>query len=160
MPGTALWRDYVAAHPACSAQEPYVGPFGDSPAMADGLLALVLAGGKRATAGPVTPDDDSVEVGGHWVVLDGSGVPRVVLRTVEVRTGRLDSVDDAFAHDEGEGDLSRGWWLAAHREFTRRVLGLADDADVDGVPTRFARFAAVWPPEHADRGGASELSRR
>ncbi len=145
-----LWAAYVAAHPEAADVEPAVEPFGDSPAMADELLALVVGGGKRATAGPVCPDDHPVRVGDHWVVLDGSGRSRVVLRTVDVRVGRLDSVDDAFARDEGEGDLTRGWWLRAHRDFARRVLGLPDDVDVDAMETRFERFAVVWPPEHAD----------
>lgn len=148
--GEALWAGYVAAHPEAADHEPAVEPFGDSPAMADALLALVVAGGKRATAGPACPDDHPVGVGDHWVVLDGAGRGSVVLRTVDVRTGRLDSVDDAFARDEGEGDLTRAWWLDAHRAFARRVLELPDDADVDALDFRFERFGVVWPPEHAD----------
>lgn len=145
-----LWRAYVAARPEHADAVPVVEPFGDSPALADALLDLVLAGGKRATAGPVDPDAP-IEAGDHWVVLDGAGRERVVVRTTAVRTGRLDSVDDAFAHDEGEGDLTRAWWLDAHRAFVRRVLALPADADVDHTPMTFERFAVVWPPEHADR---------
>lgn len=145
-----LWAEYVATHAEAADLEPVVEPFGDSPVMADDLLALVLAGRKRATAGPVCPDDHPVRVGDHWVVLDGAGRGRVVLRTVGVRVGRLDSVDDAFAREEGEGDLTRDWWLAAHRAFARRVLDLPDDADVDAQEFRFERFTVVWPPEHAD----------
>lgn len=144
-----LWDAYVAVHPEHADETPVVDAFGDSPAMADALLDLVLAGGKRATAGPVDPDD-VVAVGDHWVVLDGSGTARVVLSTTDVRTGRLDSVDEAFARDEGEGDLTRAWWLEEHRAFVRRVLDLADDADVDHVPMTFERFAVVWPIQHAD----------
>ncbi len=145
----SLWADYVAAHPEHAGATPPVGPFGDSPALADELLALVLAGPKRATAGPPDPDEPVV-VGGHWVVTDGSGVERAVLRTTQVRTGRLDSVDDAFAHDEGEGDRTRASWLTEHRRYVRRVLGRTPDADVDHVEVVFERFAVVWPPEHAD----------
>lgn len=91
-----------------------------------------------------------MRVGGHWVVLDGAGAERLVLRTTEVRTGRLDSVDDAFAHDEGEDDRSRASWLREHRRYVRRVLGRPDDAWVDDVEMVFERFTVVWPPEVAD----------
>lgn len=89
----SLWHDYTRARPEHVGEEPARGPFGDSPALADELLALVVAGVKRATSGPPDPADP-VRVGGHWVVLDGAGVERLVLRTTEVRTGRLDCVDD------------------------------------------------------------------
>ena len=48
----ALWREYVAHRgPGFSqAEDPAVERFGDSAAMADELIALVLAGTKRATA--------------------------------------------------------------------------------------------------------------
>ncbi|MGJ9411953.1 ASCH domain-containing protein [Aeromicrobium sp. CF4.19] len=146
---TDLWADYVDASPEQAEALPARGPFGDSPALADELLALVLAGGKRATSGPPDPDEP-VTVGGHWVVSDGSDRERVILRTTEVRAGRLDSVDDRFAADEGEGDLSRGYWLQEHRTFVRRVLGLSATTDVDDVEMIFERFRVVWPPEHAD----------
>jgi uncharacterized protein YhfF len=144
-----LWADYVAAHPEHGAEDPPTLPFGDSPAMADALLALVLHGPKRATCGLPDPDEPVV-LGGHWVVQDGSGRSRVVLRTTDVRSGRLDSVDDAFAWDEGEDDRTRDSWLREHRRFVARRLGLPGGADVDHVEVVFERFAVVWPPEHAD----------
>ena len=145
----SLWSTYVAAHPEHAGEEPARGRFGDSPALADELLALVVAGVKRATAGPPDPAEP-VRVGGHWVVVDGSGTERLVLRSTEVRTGRLDSVDDRFAHDEGEDDRTRESWLREHRRYVRRVLGRPVDADVDDVEMVFERFTVVWPPEVAD----------
>ena len=144
-----LWAAYVAAHPQHEGSVLAVGPFGDSPAMADRLLALVLGGGKRATCGLPDPNDPVV-VDGHWVVTDGAGAERLVLRTVEARRGPLRSGDDTFARDEGEGDLSRDHWLDAHRRYFRRQLGLSDGADVDDVEVVFERFAVVWPPAEAD----------
>ena len=66
----------------------------------------------------------------------------------EIRIGRLDSVDDAFAWDEGEGDRTRDWWLDAHRGFFRRRLPHV--TDFDALPTVFERFTVVWPPALAD----------
>ena len=51
----ALWRQYTAgrAVPAPEEEDPPAEQFGDSAALADELLGLVLAGTKRATAGLV-----------------------------------------------------------------------------------------------------------
>ena len=48
-----MWREYGTTLSAPADEEPAVVRFGDSPALADELLGLVLAGTKRATAGPV-----------------------------------------------------------------------------------------------------------
>lgn len=141
-----LWREFVAAHPECAAEQPEVEPFGDSREMADELARLVLDGTKRATASPVVegvPPSDA-----HWVLLDGRGEAVAVVKTTEIRLGRLDSVDVSFAWDEGEGDRTRDWWLDAHRGFFRRRH--PEVADVDAMPTVFERFRVVWPPEVAD----------
>lgn len=141
-----LWHEFIAAHPEFAGEQPEVEPFGDTAEMADDLARLVLAGTKRATASPVAegvPPNDA-----HWVLLDGRGEAVAVLRTTEVRLDRLDSVDDAFAWDEGEGDRTRGWWLAAHRGFFRRRH--PDVTDLDAMPTVFERFSVVWPPDVAD----------
>ena len=122
--------------------------FGDSAELADELLELVLHGPKRATAGSVAAieqaGDPMPEVGDLWVAADGSGRPRAVIRTVEVRIGPLSSVDDAFAWDEGEGDRSRSMWLADHEAFFRRQMaGLGLEFDPD-MSTIFERFEVVY----------------
>jgi len=152
-----LWQAYVAAHPEHADETPPVEGFGDSPAMADRLLGWVLDGPKRATAGLVddfAADNEPVpEVGSHWVVTDGAAIPRAVVRFTDVRIGRLDSVDDRFAWDEGEGDRTRDSWLADHRAFAQRrcvAQGIAIPPEgVDALETVFQRFSVVWPPEHA-----------
>ena len=153
----SLWAEYVRAHPEHADEQPPVEAFGDSPAMADELLALVLAGTKRATAGLVAAyehDGDALPAeGDHWVVLDGTGAERAVLRSREIRIGRLDSVDEQFARDEGEGDLSLQWWLDAHRAFFGREVercGIATPDGLDALDVLFERFVVVWPPEVAD----------
>jgi uncharacterized protein YhfF len=153
-----LWQEYVAAHPENGCETPPVEAFGDSPAMADELLSLVLNGTKRATAGFVEDyarDHEPLPtVGRHWVVTDGTGNHRAVLRCTGVRTGRLDSVDETFAWDEGEGDRTRHTWLADHRAFGERrcaAQGIAIPAEgIDALEAVFQRFAVVWPPQHAD----------
>jgi uncharacterized protein YhfF len=150
-----MWREYVAAHPerASVDDEHPVERFGDSAELADELIALVLHGPKRATAGLVADfaaDGEPLpRIGGHWIACDGSGVPRAVLRTQELRIGPIDSVDDAFAFDEGEGDRSRDDWLRAHRRYFTRTCAARGEQFTDGHEVVFERFAVVWPQDAA-----------
>jgi uncharacterized protein YhfF len=150
----ALWRAYLAASGEPDSEEPAVERFGDRPALSDELLGLVLAGTKRATAGLVTDFLDEGEplprIGGLWVACDGAGVPRAVLRSVELRLGRLDSVDDAFAWDEGEGDRTRTSWLDGHERYFRRTEAARGREWSGDAEVVFERFRVVWPPEMAD----------
>jgi uncharacterized protein YhfF len=92
--------------------------FGDNPALADQLLALVLDGKKQATCWAVTEGLKGAAVGKSMVALDSKQLPRVVLRTIELVQRRFDEVDDQFAYDEGEGDRSLAYWRAAHTHST------------------------------------------
>jgi len=95
--------------------------FGDSPELADELLALVLEARKTATCWAASEGDKGVEVGKRWIVRDGRGEPRAILETVEVTRRRFGEVDAAFAVDEGEGDRTLADWREMHtRYFTRR----------------------------------------
>ena len=126
--------------------------FGDGPALATELAELVVAGKKRATAslarqfGAAEP---MPRVGEFAVVVDGSGAPRCVIRTTEIRLGALGSVDDRFAWDEGEGDRTRDWWLAAHRRYFARMAAREGFVLGDDEVTVFERFEVVWPAELA-----------
>jgi uncharacterized protein YhfF len=94
--------------------------FGDSPALADELLALVLSGRKTATC--TTPDDPNLSrPGDQWVVLDGRGRPACVIETIEIAMRRYDEVDAPFAFDEGEDDRSLDAWRRAHRNYFTRL---------------------------------------
>ena len=101
--------------------------FGDGPELADELLALVLSGAKRATCWAESQGLLSAEVGKAMVVLDGQGIPRAVVRTIELTKRRFDEVDAAFAHDEGEGDRSLQYWREAHRRYFTRLGRYAPD---------------------------------
>jgi uncharacterized protein YhfF len=152
----ALFAEYAAAHPQAvtDPDPPPVECFGDSVELADELLALVTHGPKRATAGLVADFDVEGEplprIGGHWVVCDGSGRPVVVLRSIDLRVGVIESVDDAFAWDEGEGDRSRDDWLASHRRYFRRTCAARGETFTEDQELVFERFRVVWPPTLAD----------
>ena len=120
------------------------------------MLALLLEGRKRATAsllreyGPGTPPP---AVGDYAVIVDGRGYPKAIWRTTEdIRLGPLNSVDETFAWDEGEGERTRESWLALHRDYYTRQAKAQNFAFSDDIETVFERFEVVWPPAVADVG--------
>ena len=151
-----MWQAYTEAHPEAvrAAPEHTVERFGDSDALADELLAYVLDGPKRATAALV--DDFVAEaeplprVGSHWIACDGSGRPRVVIRSIELRVATFDDVDAAFAHDEGEDDRTLESWRANHRRYWERTCTARGATWSESDEIVLERFRVVWPAEHAD----------
>ena len=104
--------------------------FGDTPELADELLALVLAGKKTATCWAASEGLKGVQVGKRWIVKDGQGRLRAVIETVEITRRRFEDVDESFAHDEGEGDRTLGWWRWAHAQYFGRRGQFADDMEL------------------------------
>lgn len=151
----AFWQAFRAQAGGIDDQYDVVS-FDDTAETANELAALVVSGRKRATASLAanfTAEGEPPPVlGGHVVVVDGTGTPVCIFRTTDLRTGPLDSVDDAFAWDEGEGDRSRAYWLTVHHRFFAREAARLGLAMHDGIETVFERFTVVWPPEVADRG--------
>jgi len=149
----SFWREYREASGLLHDDYDVVA-FGDGPEMASELADLVIAGIKRATAGLVRqfgPGGEAAPVvGGYAVLVDGAGQPRAIRRTTEIRIGPLNSVDEQFARDEGEGERTREWWLAAHRRFFTRHATVQGFQMHDGIETVFERFKVVWPAEIAD----------
>ncbi|HME84674.1 MAG TPA: ASCH domain-containing protein [Roseiarcus sp.] len=104
--------------------------FGDSSALADELLELVLAGKKTATSWAASEGDKGVEVGKRWIVKDGQGRPRAVIETVELTRRPFEDVDAAFAYAEGEGDRSLEYWRRAHTKYFTRQGTFSAGMDV------------------------------
>lgn len=117
---------------------PYAGAvtfsFGDSPAMADELLALVLAGTKTATCGALRDfgpgKAEPPVVGRRDVVLDGAGRPAAIIETIEVTIRRFSEMDEQFAYDEGEGFRTLAHWRDGHRDFFERNGGWSEDMEL------------------------------
>ncbi|MCH1883291.1 ASCH domain-containing protein [Agrococcus sp. ARC_14] len=151
-----MWESYAIAHPAAVAAgaEHTVERFGDSEQLADQLLEIVLSGRKRATAELVSEflagGEQLPRVGSHWIACDGRGVPRIIIRSTELRIGPFDSVDPAFAADEGEDDGSIASWRAEHRRYWQRTTAARGASWSEDDEIVFERFTVVWPPEHAD----------
>jgi uncharacterized protein YhfF len=151
-----MWAAYAAARPEAvrACPEHTVGWFGDSVALSNELLQLVLRGRKRATASLVADfaadGEDLPRIGSHWIACDGDGVPRAVLRSTELRIGTFGDADEGFARDEGEDDGTLESWREGHRRYWERTAAARGATWSEDDEIVFERFAVVWPPEHAD----------
>lgn len=104
--------------------------FGDSPELADELLALVLAGTKTATCdavGNYGAAEPMPVVGRRDIVLDGKGRPACAIETLEVTLQRFDEVGEDLARDEGEGERTLAYWRRVHEDYFRRNGGFSPD---------------------------------
>ncbi len=117
-----------------AAAEKYAGvmrfKFGDSPALANELLALVLDGKKTATCSAwdaAEADGEIMKPGDLSVAQDGGGRDACVIETVEVTKRRFCDVDAVFAFEEGEDDSTLESWRAGHRRYFERNGGWSDE---------------------------------
>jgi uncharacterized protein YhfF len=135
--------------PASPRRPPPAWAFGDTPALADELLALVLDGSKTATTSPwweyETDDEPFPQVGQLSILLDGAGEPRCVIETTEVTVAPMDEVDASFAHAEGEGDRTLATWREDHEHYFRRTMPRRGCAFDPSMPLVLERFSLLWP---------------
>ncbi len=135
--------------------------FGDSPRLADRLLALVLDGTKTATTTALCELTDAgepvPEPGDLSIVLDGRGHPRALLRTAEVRVVPFADVDAQHARREGEDDGTLATWVVEHERYFRRVLAAGGRELGPDTQMVLERFEVRYPPRRRARP-ASETS--
>lgn len=104
--------------------------FGDSDALSEALLALVVSGVKTATCMPLRDVAEGREpmprVGRRDIATAWDGTPRVVIETTEVSLVPFDEVAEDFALAEGENDTLDGW-QDDHRRYFERNGGFEPD---------------------------------
>lgn len=133
-----FWQECRAALPGLPVEVPEAWAFGASPAQADELLALVLAGIKTATASSLWDYEHNKEaipaVGWLNIILDGQGVPRALLETIAVEIIPFGEVPESHAFAEGEGNRTLAYWQRAHerywRDYSESPNGFAPDMPV------------------------------
>lgn len=116
--------------------------FGDSPEMADELLALILTGKKTATVSVVLEDEQTPSVGDLSLVLDGRGNPACVIKTVYLETVKFCDLTWDMVKLEGEDENFEQWKSGNVRYWTRDAArrGYTFTAQ---TPIMFERFEVV-----------------
>jgi len=148
---TNYWEQFLASLPPDSPHhsKTYVAEgWGDSPAMADELGALIVQGIKTATCSALwewEAEGNSIPQNGLiTIALDGRGEPLCIVETVDVMIHKYDKVDAEFARDEGEGDLSLNYWREAHKNFFSRVLPKFGKEFSKEMPLVCERFRVIY----------------
>jgi uncharacterized protein YhfF len=122
--------------------------WGDSPALADELGALIVQGTKTATCSALweweAEENPIPDVGLITIALDGRGEPLCIVETVEVTVRKYNEVDADFACQEGEGDLSLKYWREAHRNYFSRVLKKIGKEFSEEMPLVCERFRVIY----------------
>jgi len=141
-----FWQAYCDAT-GHTGRQPESDWFGDTPKMADELLALVLEGTKQATC--CLARDFKTEArpkrGDHWIITNGQKQPTCIIKTTQVELMRICDVTAEFAQIEGEGDKSLAYWKREHDAyFTRQAAreGFVYDDKMIGICEIFEK---VWP---------------
>ena len=116
--------------------------FGDSPEMADELLALVLSGMKTATVSVILESDQKPNVGDLSLVLDGRGNPACVIKTVHLETVKFCDLTWDMVKLEGEDETFEQWKAGNIRYWTRDAARRGYTFN-DQTPITFERFEVV-----------------
>jgi uncharacterized protein YhfF len=150
-----MWHAFAATQPGDPTRRWHEAfHFGDSAALADELAALVMQGGKRATAASLwvhqAEGSQPPAPGALSIVTLFDGTPQCVIETVSVDIRPFDQVDAAFAAAEGEGDGSLDFWRRAHQAFFGRELAALGRAFAPDMPVVCERFRVLYPAAVAD----------
>jgi uncharacterized protein YhfF len=132
--------------------------FGATAQQAEDLLDLVLAGTKTATASSLwdyEASGDAVPLEGELsIILDGTGTPRAVIETTDVRIVPFDHVDADHAYLEGEGDRTLEHWRTVHTTFWRKYSENPRGFDAH-MPVVCETFRVLY---REDKGSSGSIS--
>jgi uncharacterized protein YhfF len=145
------WQEFLSTLPNDSpyhAKAHIAEGWGDSPAMADELGALIVQGTKTATCSALweweAEGKPIPQAGLITIALDGRGQPLCIVETTEVAIRRYSEVDADFARAEGEGDLSLNYWQKAHRNFFSRTLPKIGKEFSEEMPLVCEEFRVIY----------------
>jgi uncharacterized protein YhfF len=148
-----FWQTYLATLPPDSPihQRQYVAErFGDNPALADELAALIVAGHKTATCSALweweAEGNPLPEIGTVTILLDSTDQPLCIIETTEITLKPNQTVDAQFAYEEGEGDRSLAYWRQAHWRFFTRTLAKIGRTPTLDMPLVCERFRVIYNP--------------
>ena len=145
------WRQYLATLPAQADRPPsYVESFsfGFTAEDASEIVELVLAGTKTATGSVLWSYEGDGKpiprVGDHWIVRDGKGAPRCIIRTTDVAIIPFDEVPAVYAHEGGEADRTLATWRPMYWRYIVSECGRLGRAPHPKAPLVMERFAVAY----------------
>ena len=116
--------------------------FGDSPELADELLALVLSGKKTATASVILKNEKAPKIGDLSLVLDGRGNQVCVIKTVNLEIIKFCELTWDMVKLEGE-DETFEHWREGHIRYWTRDAAKRGYIFNEQIPITFEQFEIV-----------------
>lgn len=122
-----LWQQFKTKY-GLSHDNYQVWSFGDSPEMADELLACVLSGEKTGTSSLhllyelELEQENMPEVGEYSVILDGNDEAQAIIGTKVVEIVPYANMSEVHAYLEGEGSRTLAYWRSVHQPFFEKEL--------------------------------------
>lgn len=142
-----LWQRFRVFNPSAPADLPDAFHFCDNQEDANTCANLVVAGRKRATASSLAELEITgvalPKVDDYAIVTDWEGQAKAVIQTKSIDVKTFIEVTEDFAREEGEGDLTLGWWRTAHRAYYERVLAGSQYQVNDELQIACERFEVV-----------------
>ena len=141
-----FWQDFLqktGKDPRTTVRDSY--HIGHTEQMANELLALVLAGKKRATAGcflAYTPEEMPNE-GDFYILLDGSKHPRCVIQVTKVTLIPFCEMTYDICSREGE-DACLETWVDGHRRYFLQDAAEMGYAFTEDALVVFEDFEVVY----------------
>ena len=121
--------------------------FDSSEKAANGCLALVLSGQKKATASSIFAFECNGEpvpkIGDFSIVTDFSGVPHCVIKTTSVTVIPYGEMTYDIAKREGEDDTLEEWQIT-HERFFREEGQILGYEFSECMPVVFEDFEVVY----------------
>ena len=147
----AYWQEFLSTLPPDSPyhSKTYIAEgWGDSPAFADELGALIVQGIKTGTCSAVwawEAEGNPVPRDGYiTIALDGRGEPLCIVETYEITLRKYNAVDADFARAEGEGNFSLEYWREAHKRYFTRTLAKIGREFSEDMPLVCERFRVIY----------------
>lgn len=130
-----FWDQFCAVDSSIGRSTPHqIWFFGNTREMASELAGLVRSGRKTATSSLLATNElnpsEAPVADGFSIVTDFFGDPVCIIQTTDIRHLPFEEVDEEFAADEGEGDLSLEHWRRVHWDYftnEAKTLGLEFD---------------------------------
>jgi uncharacterized protein YhfF len=122
--------------------------FGNTPALTDELVRLVVAGKKTATCALLleyTKEGSPLpKVGEQKILLNSTQAPLCIVEVTEVTIRPFSEIDGSFAYDEGEGDRSYAAWHKGHTHYFSRVMQAWGEQFSPDLPVVCERFKVIY----------------
>lgn len=129
--------------------------YGDSPELSQSLLALIVAGRKRAGTSllwALEADHEALPQPGQIeIVVDHRHEPALITRITQVQVLPYDEVTADYAAIEGEGDGSLAFWREAHWAFFSRECRRIGREPAQAMPVVCSVFELLGVVSPSDR---------